>query len=277
MAPKLTALLGWFDEEPALLKQCVESLNGTVDRLVAVDGAYRLFPQGTPSSPPEQAEAIRGAAVMPVDIHIPETVWDDQLAKRKFMFEVGEQVTSDDDFFLIIDADETLDPGFPKHELEQVDLVGWMPFDDAGGPQHGGVRRLMRAKRGITLGPAHGDYRLPDGTWLQCTDDKAAQVEAHEFAVGMTHHPDKRGEERFLRQSQFYVARVGSDLELQGCKWCGNPATKRVWTDWKFRGKDLHGEAVELCAVHAWKERNRSMNIAERLGVRKRLRSEGLL
>jgi hypothetical protein len=49
---KLVAVLIWYDEDPQLLYETVTRLGRIpVDALVAVDGAYDLYPGATGSSP----------------------------------------------------------------------------------------------------------------------------------------------------------------------------------------------------------------------------------
>lgn len=277
----LTALLAWYDEPPSLLRQCVESLNGTVDLLVAVDGAYRRFPEGRPRSPSEQVDAIHQAARMPVRPHFPDSLWEGQLAKRDFMFRFGERFTTGGDWFLIIDADETLDPGFPKHLLDGTEEdVGLLAFKDSetldGLTRYrSGVRRLMRAQRGITLGPTHGDYQV-GGRWLQ-RRDRTQQVPARDFRPhGLTHHRDQRPFMRAHRQSNYYIARANAGEELQACH-CGEPASTRVWTDWHALNGRVNGQTKDVCDEHAPDERERAKELADALGVGRQLQRAGFL
>jgi len=60
---KLVALLTWYDEPSWCLTELVASLAAAgIDHLVAVDGAYMLYPLARPQSPGEQAQAILAAA-----------------------------------------------------------------------------------------------------------------------------------------------------------------------------------------------------------------------
>src|SRR6266498_1360247 len=56
---KIIAILSWFDESPSWLSACVASLaRAGCSHLVAVDGAYRLYPDGRPHSGIAQQDAI---------------------------------------------------------------------------------------------------------------------------------------------------------------------------------------------------------------------------
>jgi len=101
----VTAALVWWDEPPELLRDCVRGLANTADRLVAVDGAYRRYPGGTPASPPEQAEAIRETAAecgLTGEIVVPAELWSGQVAKRAFA--LG-RAAEGSDWVLTSDAD----------------------------------------------------------------------------------------------------------------------------------------------------------------------------
>ena len=58
---RIAAALAWYDEPPAFLDRCARSLAGVVDELVALDGAWRLQPDGQPYSPYEQVDSLRAA------------------------------------------------------------------------------------------------------------------------------------------------------------------------------------------------------------------------
>lgn len=104
----VTAMLAWWDEPPDMLATCVESLPVLCDRLVAVDGGYELTPGATAQSPPEQAKAIRAAAKkagIPLDLYVPETLWEGQVQKRDFLMQ---QATKEADWVMPVDADYVL-------------------------------------------------------------------------------------------------------------------------------------------------------------------------
>ena len=77
---KLVAVLIWYDEDPELLYETVTRLGRIpVDALVAVDGAYDLYPGATGSSPPSNHAAIGDAARtigVSATIHSPARPWE---------------------------------------------------------------------------------------------------------------------------------------------------------------------------------------------------------
>lgn len=101
----VTAMLAWFDEDPKLLEQAVDSVAVIADRLVAVDGGYRLAPGAKPTSPKGQAEAIRRAAKkagLECILMEPASLWKGQVAKRHFMLRLAAQ---ESDWVMPLDAD----------------------------------------------------------------------------------------------------------------------------------------------------------------------------
>lgn len=104
---KITGMLAWWDEPPELLDGCIRSLGNLCDTVIAVDGAYVMTPGATPSSPTEQAEAIREAAT---ETGIKATIvrgrlWAGQVEKRNFMLEKAAKTA---DWLLAVDADHRL-------------------------------------------------------------------------------------------------------------------------------------------------------------------------
>jgi hypothetical protein len=83
-------MLAWFDEPAELLAQAVTSAAVVADRVVAVDGGYRLRPGARGQSPKDQRDAISEAACecgIQAQSYIPRDVWDGQVEKRNFMLD----------------------------------------------------------------------------------------------------------------------------------------------------------------------------------------------
>lgn len=105
---RITGLLAWYDESPVWLAAAVAGAAKLCDHIVAVDGAYALYPAGRPQSDPEQAEAITLAAYtasVGVTVHRPAGVWmGNQIEKRTFMFQMG--LLTGADWVYVFDADD---------------------------------------------------------------------------------------------------------------------------------------------------------------------------
>lgn len=104
----ICGLLAWYDESPIWLQAAVSGAAKLCDHIVAVDGAYALYPKGKPQSDPSQAEAILHAAYtagVGCTIHRPREVWyGNQIEKRTAMFELGAR--ENPDWFYVFDADD---------------------------------------------------------------------------------------------------------------------------------------------------------------------------
>jgi hypothetical protein len=109
----VTAMLAWFDEPPALLHQAIHSVAGLIDRLVAYDGGFRLFPDATPDSPGEQADTIRHACHtldIPCDVVIPDRLWAGEVEKRDVMLR---HAAAGSDWVMPLDADWVIEGDYP--------------------------------------------------------------------------------------------------------------------------------------------------------------------
>jgi SOS-response transcriptional repressor LexA len=101
----VTAALAWWNESPKFLTACVLALGNIADRLVAVDGAYRRYPDATIKSPVSQVRAIRAAAKaagIECVIVQPDELWAGQVAKRTFLLR---EAANGSDWVLVVDAD----------------------------------------------------------------------------------------------------------------------------------------------------------------------------
>jgi hypothetical protein len=110
---KLVGLLSFYDEPVPTLLACIASLaEHGVDELVAVDGAYGLYPGGRARSHPDQHAAIVLACRelgMSCTLHAPRTVWrGNEVEKRTFMFSLAWATARDGDWFWVMDADQVV-------------------------------------------------------------------------------------------------------------------------------------------------------------------------
>lgn len=154
---KLIGLLPWYMESPAWLAATVASLARCCDHLVAVDGAYFLFPgaQERPSSGAEQAEAIletAHGAGLGVTLHVPrEPFYGNEVEKRTLMLQLAQaSATPEQDWLLSVDADMVVtkvDPLFrAKLESLEADVAEYKLYwlDD---------RHSTQVAQGIELEP----------------------------------------------------------------------------------------------------------------------------
>lgn len=122
----VVGVLSWYDESPFWLAASVVGAAKLCDHVVAVDGAYALYPGGKAWSTPEQAEAITEAAHaagIGCTVHHPAGVWmGNQVEKRSLMFRLAAQITGDRDWVFVFDADDlvTQVPTDARDRLEQA-------------------------------------------------------------------------------------------------------------------------------------------------------------
>jgi hypothetical protein len=175
---KLIALLSWYDEPAWCLTELVTSLAAAgVDHVVAVDGAYMLYPEGRGQSPGEQSQAILSAAQgagMGCTIHTPQDVWfGNEIEKRTFLFAAGHLIAEPGvDWLWIVDGDDRVQEALGLRDaLEQTefDVMSVMTDEVNDGTREGSfpVRRLFRAQlAGIHLEDNHFTYLSGDGELL---------------------------------------------------------------------------------------------------------------
>lgn len=104
----VTAALCWWNELPEDLDRCIRAAARIADRVVALDGAYRRYPTGTPRSSEDQCDAIRSAAAsvgMECRILQPDTLWAGQVEKRSFLLAMA---SVNSDWIATLDADHVI-------------------------------------------------------------------------------------------------------------------------------------------------------------------------
>lgn len=176
----IVALLSWYDENPAWLGGLIASLTrgDQVGHVVAVDGAYALYPGKQPRSPDGQADAIREvcrAAGLGLTLHEPASPWvGNEVEKRNTMFRLAEQVSSPSDWYLVIDGDEIVTKwghGVPETNMDVVEVTLWKHRPHVEPHERPFVtkqveeihtRRIFRALRGLRVEGKHYIYRTDD-------------------------------------------------------------------------------------------------------------------
>ena len=188
---RIHALLSWYDESAMWLSAAITSLLPHVDHIVAVDGAYLLYPDGQPQSRVDQAHAIVEtchAAGVGLTLHRPQTKWiGNEVEKRNRLFALAERDAHPDDWYWVIDADELVAnaPHDLRALLEQSEhdvakVMLWERSDQYRDAEslaylqetalpsdfHCPLRMLFRAIPGLRCDLAHYRYRTPDGRYL---------------------------------------------------------------------------------------------------------------
>jgi hypothetical protein len=110
---RLIAVLSWFDEPLPLLASCLEGMaRGGVDHLVAVDGAYQLFPGGEARSHIDQHAVLTAGTKqygIGLTLVVPSAVWaGNEVEKRQYAFRQALAASEPGDWFWSLDADEII-------------------------------------------------------------------------------------------------------------------------------------------------------------------------
>jgi len=225
---RLIAIMVWYDEPSWCLTELVGSLaKAGVDHLVAVDGAYMLYPEGRPQSPGEQAQAILAAAQggdLGVTLHTPQTVWfGNEVEKRNYAFRLAETfATPDEDWFWIVDADERVQQADGLHEaLEacEFEVASLMMEEVNEGTREGmfPMRKFFKAQQtGIHLEHNHFTFKTGDGRLLYegyCTP-KPELVEADHLPFVFCDHRGGRTTQRKYQAQVYYDRRKEHAAEL---------------------------------------------------------------
>jgi hypothetical protein len=127
---KIIGVLSWYAESAAWLSTAVAGFGRVCDTIVAVDGAYALYPQGRAHSMPDQREAILAAAEAAgcgCVIHQPQTVWEDnEVGKRNHTLDLVRALgTEGEDWVIVFDGDYQMMQAYPdvvRRRLEETHL-----------------------------------------------------------------------------------------------------------------------------------------------------------
>lgn len=235
---KLIALLSWYAENPAWLAACVASLEKAgVDHLIAVDGAYMLFPSGKAKSAPiEHAAVVETAHALGLGLtmHTPQTTFTgNEVEKRSLLFELAEQVAKPGDWYMVMDADQVITeaPADLKARLERTELdvaeVTFYETNDQGNPHLPPEHRypvpiLFRALPGLRVQGNHYTYALPDGRllWGQGVPGREIAEALSVPDVRVLHRNQHRHPDRTRDRHAYYRRRDELRIETAPCFLC---------------------------------------------------------
>lgn len=149
---RVWALVVWFDEPVELLERMLRSLDGFVDGVIALDGAYATFPHsGDGSSAPEQHAVFRDVCrELALDLVLPAgRVYASQADKRQHAFRLAQRHgTLFSDYTMIVDADEAIVGGdaaaFRARLLDGPQFETGMVWLDTLEPEQGEADRSLR-------------------------------------------------------------------------------------------------------------------------------------
>jgi hypothetical protein len=225
---RLIALVSWFDEQPAWLAELVASLARCgVDHVVAVDGAYALYPQARGSSGSEQAHVVASSAAgagIGCTVHVPRDRWlGNETEKRSFMFRLGHALaTPGDDWLVVADADEVWEPaGSLRSELEAAsgDVGEVLLYEQdrvtGAGVTSTMIRKCFRAQPSpVRVVGHHARYECADRVLWDAARPAAQEPSAWLSDVKVRHRPTERAAYRTDRRNAYYGLRSSVNLEF---------------------------------------------------------------
>lgn len=206
---RVVALMAFYQEEDAMLEAAVGSLQGLADHLVAVDGAYALYPGGTAVSGGH--DVIRRTAEeagIGLTLHVPGTTWGGgEIEKRDTMFRLGEEHTTEADWFYIQDADFVVttnrDARAALEETEELAADVCLINSDGNFHPH---RLFFKALRNIRVRNAHYQWQVePDGPVMWDFHRKPVPSLDLTQSVIVDHNDDQRPENRTADRWIYYT------------------------------------------------------------------------
>jgi hypothetical protein len=171
--------------------------------------------------------------------------------KRTRLFQLGEAVSTEDDWFLVIDADSPIisADGF-RAMLETTDkIVGTVKVVE---PKPEGTvhtiypRAVFKANRGIQVVGQHFDYRCGDVTlW---GNYGVNEIEGEKFPVVMDHRTWKRRQSRAEQSQEYYRVRNELGVEHGQCAWCGTNTARTIPYRWHQRDGHINAKRANVCS-----------------------------
>jgi hypothetical protein len=270
---KLIGVCIWYDESPAWLAAMATSMAPHIHHLVAVDGAYGLYPEAAKWSRPDQHEALLyvcQAAGIGLTLHTPPDIWvDNEVEKRAFSMRLAQQTAEPDvDWLWIMDSDQVVlsCPPDLHRRLEDTDLnvaettflenhpqamnptatPHYFNWGAEGSEFH--VRNFFRALPDLEQG--HNHFTVTGGgetLWGNAsTSPLATALDLKDLRID--HRTNLRAKHRHDSQYVYYKRRDDYGVERGTCE-CGQPATQIATHEWENLGAE---DRWDLAA--SWKE-----------------------
>lgn len=235
---RVIGLLSYYAERPSWLAGCIASYaEAGVDHLVAIDGAYALFPDGRARSSSSEADTIVEACNghgIGLTLVRPAAVWaGNEVEKRTSLFRHAEAIAQPHvDWYLVADADELVLRAIDgwKQELAattrdcaDVLLIERADRDTAARAQvdrlltvdpvtRGPIRKLFRAIPGLHVVGNHYTYRTPNGRDLWSGNVRVPGLDLTEL-VHVEHRTAYRSLLRKQASHEYYARRDAAGIE----------------------------------------------------------------
>lgn len=231
---RITAALSFFDEPPEMLAACVERLAAVgVDKIVAVDGPYALYPHESTRSSPESVAALKRAAAdheMMLVLSQVDRPWEgNEVGKRQHLMRLAlgarpkaawlrEQ--RERNWLLVVDSDHMWESDEDLHDLlsgsaaDTARVSFAETFQSDGTPIYAPARPLLRVRFDLRMGTNHYTYETDDGysTFLERPTPTLDVLDLSD-SVRVVHLVHERDPERRARQAAFYHERDTRKIE----------------------------------------------------------------
>lgn len=232
---RIIGILCWFDEPEAWLYDCVVTYaeEAGVDHVVALDGAYRLFPHDHHLSPQGQVEVIHRAAEkagIGVSVYRPPRAYENnEIEKRTLSFQhAAEFSQAGTDWWVWMDADQkVVEAPDLKRELAATDLdaaevrfvertdlakvLGGVNLDMGFEPEYmeykTPVRCLYRADPSLHVRGSHYMYVNGRGQWMWAGYTGLPVEPAVQTNMVVEHRSSSRSPENVAVKQAYYRAR----------------------------------------------------------------------
>lgn len=239
---RIHAIFCWYDESPSWIGTAITSLSRFCDHIVALDGAYALYPGGKARSHPQQAEVILHTAEAmetAVTIYQPSEVWwGNELGKRNKAFDIVAAYAEEGDWLCTYDADYHVvkcNPSALRADLERsecdvctyglVDGEDWLALENPLATEAklqtqwvSQTRDLYRWHPTLRVGPAHGDYsdeRYGKKRWLRGPYGNLEPADDMSQWLTVYHRTKDRALVRSEAQQGYYRMRDSLGIEDQ--------------------------------------------------------------
>jgi hypothetical protein len=275
--PNIVASLIWYDESPAWLAATLHGILPHITHLVAIDGAYGLYPQGKNWSRPDQHEIIIyscQSAGVGLTLHTPPIIWlGNEVEKRTWQLDLALRVAEPmQDWVMIVDSDEVVINWPPDtHDrlagsdlnVAEVSYVEHHPrslnpdqsdvhFNWGADASEGTTRNLFRALPDLRMGSnhytVHGGNRTLRGNMSTAKLDEAVDLKD----LKLDHRTHLRARHRHDSQYEYYRRRDTYGIEAGRCHLCDKTATQYAQKDWENVGSNGQWELaagwMEVCA-----------------------------
>ena len=213
----IVGLLAWYDESPEMLATCVSGFARVCDQIVAVDGAYALYPQAKPRSHPVQASTILHAAEsagVGCLIHRPrEVFYGNEVEKRNFSLNLARSF--EPDWVLVFDADFQVSEchaELVREDLKRADAnVATYELRDEWGKQP--FRGIYRWSESLVYGPAHFDVNGIYANQDEILRGERGEAYPLQIQTLVAYHVEERSQERRNAATAFDRVRNLSGIE----------------------------------------------------------------